>query len=332
MLNEDFSPWLIEINSSPALGASTDVTEVMCRQVIDDTFKVVIDRKDDKNCDIGKFEQAYRQQYIPPPSYMGCNLGLSGSMIRRPSLAQHKQLPKAFKVPSKEAALATLEDDSKVIVPTLKGLDDTVVPLKGENEKLKMPSPHFRMTVRKEAEKLLAAKKDPEISPSRKSPNRDICKESPRRGETSSQGITPLHLKRITDCKCLQLAIGVHDSTCDLHDPQKCTILNCPHEPGEAPNSSRGTPPGSPKTSNGLSQQARSLALLSPYKLSSEACSPRNSAKLLSQYKRLSLNDANKSAQQQGIPQLLGTYNKLYVDQIDLKPGNGVVSIQNVFL
>ena len=39
MLTEDFTPWLIEINSRPALYASTPVTAKMCPQVLEDTVK-----------------------------------------------------------------------------------------------------------------------------------------------------------------------------------------------------------------------------------------------------------------------------------------------------
>lgn len=39
MLTEDFKPWLIEINSRPALYPSTSVTARMCPQVLDDVIK-----------------------------------------------------------------------------------------------------------------------------------------------------------------------------------------------------------------------------------------------------------------------------------------------------
>ena len=84
MLSENFNPWLIEINSSPALGASTPVTERLCRNVIEDTLKVVLDRRDNKQADIGRFELAFRQPYISAPSYMGCNLFVEGTAIKQP--------------------------------------------------------------------------------------------------------------------------------------------------------------------------------------------------------------------------------------------------------
>lgn len=39
MLTEDFHPWLLEINSKPALYASTPVTARMCPAVLEDTIK-----------------------------------------------------------------------------------------------------------------------------------------------------------------------------------------------------------------------------------------------------------------------------------------------------
>ena len=84
MLSENFNPWLIEINSSPALGASTPVTERLCRNVIEDTLKVVLDRRDNRQADVGRFELAFRQPHIPLPSYMGCNIGIEGTAITQP--------------------------------------------------------------------------------------------------------------------------------------------------------------------------------------------------------------------------------------------------------
>ena len=45
MIDEGMQPWLIEINSSPALGPSTHVTERLCRNVLEDTLKVKINRR-----------------------------------------------------------------------------------------------------------------------------------------------------------------------------------------------------------------------------------------------------------------------------------------------
>ncbi|XP_011053619.1 PREDICTED: tubulin glycylase 3A-like isoform X1 [Acromyrmex echinatior] len=49
MVMEDFSVWLIEINSHPDMSYSTSVTTRLCRQVMEDTIKVVVDFREDKN-------------------------------------------------------------------------------------------------------------------------------------------------------------------------------------------------------------------------------------------------------------------------------------------
>ena len=43
MIDDDFNCWLIEVNSSPAMDYSTDVTERLVKMVLEDTVKVVID-------------------------------------------------------------------------------------------------------------------------------------------------------------------------------------------------------------------------------------------------------------------------------------------------
>lgn len=43
MVDDDFNCWLIEVNSSPAMDYSTDVTERLVKMVLEDTVKVVID-------------------------------------------------------------------------------------------------------------------------------------------------------------------------------------------------------------------------------------------------------------------------------------------------
>lgn len=39
MLTEDFTPWLIEINSSPDLAPTTSVTARLCPQCLEDVIK-----------------------------------------------------------------------------------------------------------------------------------------------------------------------------------------------------------------------------------------------------------------------------------------------------
>ncbi|XP_036321345.1 tubulin glycylase 3A [Rhagoletis pomonella] len=81
MICEDFYPWLIEINSSPDLGATTSVTARMCPQCLEDVIKVVIDRRLDPKSDMGNFELIYRQVVPPTPAYMGLNLFVKGKQI-----------------------------------------------------------------------------------------------------------------------------------------------------------------------------------------------------------------------------------------------------------
>ncbi|CAH1784132.1 unnamed protein product [Owenia fusiformis] len=84
MITEDFQPWLIEINCSPSMDTSTKVTEVLCANVLDDTIKVVIDRRSDKNCDVGQFELCYKQPAVSVPPYCGSNFSVEGQTIKPP--------------------------------------------------------------------------------------------------------------------------------------------------------------------------------------------------------------------------------------------------------
>ncbi|XP_021543444.1 protein monoglycylase TTLL8 [Neomonachus schauinslandi] len=89
ILGRDFQPWLIEINSSPTMHASTPVTAQLCAQVQEDTIKVVVDRKIDRNCDIGNFELLWRQPSVELPPFHGSDLCVEGVSVRRAK----KQMP-----------------------------------------------------------------------------------------------------------------------------------------------------------------------------------------------------------------------------------------------
>ncbi|XP_058819906.1 tubulin glycylase 3B-like [Topomyia yanbarensis] len=71
MVTENFRTMLIEINSSPDLSSSTEVTEVICPAVLEDLVKVVIDNTNDKRADTGDFEciQAVEIPRVAPYGY-----------------------------------------------------------------------------------------------------------------------------------------------------------------------------------------------------------------------------------------------------------------------
>lgn len=65
MIDTDFQPWLIEINSSPSMEYSTSITKELVQNVLEDVIKVQVDYSSEKksmkkNVDTGGFKLIYK--------------------------------------------------------------------------------------------------------------------------------------------------------------------------------------------------------------------------------------------------------------------------------
>ncbi|XP_058447391.1 tubulin glycylase 3B [Malaya genurostris] len=80
MVTENYRTMLLEINSSPDLSSSTEVTEVICPAVLEDLVKVVIDNTNDKRASTGDFECIYAVE-IPRVAPYGYGLIVEGKSL-----------------------------------------------------------------------------------------------------------------------------------------------------------------------------------------------------------------------------------------------------------
>merc|ERR1712060_1028730 len=88
MLSEGEKPkvWLIEVNSSPAMDYSTHVTTPLVKKVLEDTAKVLVDRREDPSADIGEWELLRHdgeRQIVHRPVLTG-KLEVLGKAVERP--------------------------------------------------------------------------------------------------------------------------------------------------------------------------------------------------------------------------------------------------------
>lgn len=90
MLDDNYNPWLIEINSSPAMDYSTPVTKKLVKQVLEDTIKVIVDhhyapKKKKKTINTGDFTLIHKAKRTVdrPLQAVGLNLICEGKAINR---------------------------------------------------------------------------------------------------------------------------------------------------------------------------------------------------------------------------------------------------------
>jgi len=69
MVDDEFNPWLIEVNLSPDVSYSTEITKRLVQAMGEDIIKVVVDWKNEKNSkvkkemDTGHFQLIYKGKY-----------------------------------------------------------------------------------------------------------------------------------------------------------------------------------------------------------------------------------------------------------------------------
>jgi hypothetical protein len=108
--------WLIEVNSSPACDYSTPVTTPLVKKMMDDTVKVMVDKRSDPDCDTGEWE-LHNHQFAKHVSMRVANFNLdklevSGTQIKPPKSFAKKKKSKTGQGKSGKAAVLSASGDS----------------------------------------------------------------------------------------------------------------------------------------------------------------------------------------------------------------------------
>jgi tubulin monoglycylase TTLL3/8 len=87
MISDDLKPWLIEVQASPSMEHSTEVTAELVGEVLEDCIKVVVDygsARKKSGVDTGNFTLLHKQREVKRPSNaLGSQMVCEGRAIRR---------------------------------------------------------------------------------------------------------------------------------------------------------------------------------------------------------------------------------------------------------
>lgn len=101
MLNEKYEPYLIEVNSSPDMSASTVVTRRICPMALEDLLKVVVDLPRNPKASTGNFERIFSTPITKVSSYIPGLLVNGMSMKIYQEIVEKKKIKKKTSVKSK---------------------------------------------------------------------------------------------------------------------------------------------------------------------------------------------------------------------------------------
>jgi tubulin monoglycylase TTLL3/8 len=110
MLDDKCNPWLLEVNSSPTMEFSTSITEFLCKKVMEDTVKVIVDyhyAKKKSKIDTGDWQLICKKKTIEsnPINSWGLNLVWEGVKMK----VKKQKGSKSSLIPIKELSLGIPE-------------------------------------------------------------------------------------------------------------------------------------------------------------------------------------------------------------------------------